>query len=73
MKMRTERKDGVVISTVRPPMYVAWYGNYETAVSIDGNGWRIIEGYETSQQAIDGHSKYENMTKQELLNFDYIG
>ena len=52
---------------------MAWYGNYETAVSIDGNDWRILEGYETEQQAREGHSKYENMSKQELLNFDYIG
>ena len=71
MKMRTERKDGVVISTVRP-YFMAWYGNYETAISIDGNDWRILEGYETEQQAREGHSKYENMSKQELLNFDYM-
>ncbi len=72
MKIRTEREDKVVISTVRPP-FMAWYGNYETAVSIDGEDWRILEGYETPQQAIEGHSKYENMSKQELVEFDYIG
>ena len=71
MKMRTERKDGVVISTVSP-YFMALYGNYETAVSIDGNDWIILEGYETEQQARKGHSKYENMSKQELLNFDYM-
>ena len=72
MKMRTKRKDGVVISTVRP-MFLAWYGNYETAVSIDGEPWRILEAYETAKQAIEGHKKYENMSKDELLEFDYIG
>lgn len=72
MKIRTERKDGVIISTVRP-IALAWFGIYETAVSIDGGDWRILEGYETSKQAIDGHSKYEKMSKQELLDFDYIG
>ena len=72
MKIRTERVDGVVISTVRPS-FMAWYGNYETAVSIDSNNWRILEGYETAQQATKGHGKYENMSKQDLLDFDYIG
>ena len=72
MKMRTERKDGVVISTVRS-MELAWYGNYEAAVSIDGEPWRILEGYATAKQAIEGHNKYEKMSKDELLEFDYIG
>ena len=72
MRIRTERKDGVVISTVRPP-FMVWYGNYETAVSIDGNEWRILEGYTTAKQAIEGHNRYENMSKQELMEFDYIG
>ena len=72
MRMVTKREDGVVISTVYVT-YMNWYGNYETAVSIDGADWRILEGYERMKQAIEGHSKYENMSKQELLDFDYIG
>lgn len=72
MRIRTEREDGVIISTVRPS-FMAWYGNYETAVCIDGNDWRILEGYATAKQANEGHSKYEKMSKQELLDFDYIG
>lgn len=72
MKIRTERKDGVVISTIKP-QFMAWYGNYETAVYIDNGDWRILEGYETAKQAMDGHNKYENMSKQELMEFDYIG
>lgn len=72
MKLRTERKDGVIISTVKPH-FMAWYGNYETAVSINKDHWRVLEGYSTEKQAKDGHSKYEKMSKQELLEFDYIG
>lgn len=72
MRIKTEREDGVVVSTVRP-VALAWYGIYETAVSIDKQPWRILEGYETMRQAIEGHNKYEKMSKQELLDFDYIG
>ena len=72
MRILTKRKDGVIISTVRP-MCLAWYGEYETAVSINGEPWRILEGYETETDATQGHNKYEKMSKQELLEFDYIG
>lgn len=72
MKIRTNRKDGVIISTVKPS-FLAWYGRYETAASIDGCPWRILEGYETAKDAINGHNKYEKMSKEELLNFNYIG
>lgn len=72
MRILTKREDGVIISTVRP-MFLAWYGKYETAVSIDGEPWRILEGYESAIDATQGHNKYEEMSKQELLEFDYIG
>lgn len=72
MRILTKREDGVIISTVQP-MFLAWYGKYETAVSIDGEPWRILEGYGTAPDAVQGHNKYENMSKRELLEFDYIG
>ena len=72
MRIRTEREDGVIVSTVRPRCF-AWYGNFETAISIDGEAWNIAEGYETAKQAVKGHEKYENMSKEELMNLDFIG
>ena len=72
MRIRTEREDGVVVSTVRPRC-LAWYGNFETAISIDGEAWNVVEGYETEKQALKGHEKYENMSKEELMNLEFIG
>lgn len=72
MRIRTEREDGVIVSTVRLRCF-AWYGNYETAVSIDKMPWKILEGYDTEEQAVKGHEKYENMSKEDLENLDCIG
>ncbi len=71
----TNREDGIVISTVdaRPMMSMDWYGNYETAISIDGQLWRIAEGYNTEQQARTGHKKYKNMSKVDIKKLDWIG
>ena len=49
---------------------MAWYGKFETAVSIDGNPWRILEGYETATEANKGHIKYENMSSK--MNFPML-
>ena len=68
----TERKDGVVISTIAP-YFLDWYGKYETAVSIDGKPWRIAEGYGTLEEAEKGHDKFSKMSKEELINYKYIG
>ena len=68
----TKREDNIVISTVEP-LFWAWYGKYETAISIDGEAWNIAEGYETAKQAVKGHEKYENMSKEELMNLEFIG
>ena len=43
----TKREDGVVISTIESSPLVAWYGRYETAISIDYSFWRIAKGYDT--------------------------
>lgn len=72
MRMQTKRKDGIIISTVTVE-FLAWYGEYETAISLDGFDWRILEGYNTKEKAIAGHNKYVNMPKKELMEFDYIG
>lgn len=70
--MKTSRNDGVIISTVAPS-FLAWYGEYETAISIDGKPWRIARGYESLEEAIEGHDRFSKMSKEELINYKYIG
>ena len=72
---RDLRKDGVFLSTIYTGRMqsLAWYGAYETAVSIDEKPWRIIVGYDTEAQATEGHKKYMAMSKEELAKLDYIG
>ena len=72
MRLREHRKDNVFISTVKVT-FLKWFGEYETAVSIDNKPLRILEGYDTEEEAIKGHNKYKNMSKEELINFEYIG
>ena len=70
--MKTSRNDGVIISTVAPS-FLAWYGEYETAISIDGKPWRIARGYESLEEAIEGHDRFSKMSKEELMGYKYIG
>ena len=72
MRIVTNREDGVILSTVKVN-FLNWYGDYETAVMIDGGNWRILEGYDTDVMAKTRHKFYENMSKEDLINFDYIG
>ena len=69
---RTKRSDGYIISTVEP-YDLAWYGKYETALVKSPNDVRIIEGYSTKEEAIEGHEKYCNMTTEELEGLEFIG
>ena len=69
----TKREDGVVISTIESSPLVAWYGRYETAISIDGELWKIAKGYDTLEDAIKGHARFSSMTKEELMEYKYIG
>ena len=69
----TKREDGYIVSTVKP-MFMAWYGKYETAVMINEDlGWRIAEGYETEEEARRGHEKYVNMSTDEIGKIEWIG
>ena len=68
----TEREDGVVVSTVESSPLIAWYGRYETAISIDHTFWRIAKGYDTLEEAIKGHARFSSMTKEELMEYKYI-
>ena len=68
----TEREDGVVISTIESSPLVAWYGRYETAISIDHSFWRIAKGYDTLEDAIKGHARFSSMSKEELIEYKYI-
>lgn len=65
--------DSTTLSTIRP-YGMAWYGNYETAISFDNQDtWYIIEGYDTEEDAIKGHKKYEQMSTSELEKLEFIG
>ena len=68
----TEREDNVVIFTAEPNPLIAWYGKYETVISIDGELWKIAKGYDTLEKAIEGHDKFSKMSKEELMEYEYI-
>ena len=68
----TEREDGYIISTVKS--YDNWYGAYETAIGLkDLEHWKIVEGYETKEEAIKGHEKYVAMSEEEINKIEWIG
>ena len=68
----TKREDGYIISTVKS--YDNCYGTYETAIMLEGlDYWNIVEGYETEEEAIKGHAKYEAMTEEEINKIEWIG
>ena len=69
----TEREDDVVVSTVESSPLIAWYGRYETAISIDHKFWKIARGYNTLEEAIKGHARFSSMSKEELMEYKYIG
>ena len=73
MRIRlTEREDGYIISTVKS--YDNRYGVYETAIALkDLEYWKIVEGYETEEEAIKGHEKYVAMSDEEINKTEWIG
>lgn len=66
-----EREDNVVFSTIKAPC-LAWYGEYETAISIDGNPWRVCKGYDSEEEALKGHEEFVKMTKEEILKLESL-
>ena len=68
----TEREDNVVVFTVEPNPLIGWYGKYETVISIDGELWKIAKGYDTLEKAIEGHIRFSEMNKEELIEYKYI-
>ena len=72
MDLKFKRDDGNIIRTVTP-WCMAWYGRHETAVIKPDGEIRILEGYDTKKEALEGHKKYCNMSTEELENFRYIG
>lgn len=71
---RSKREDGLIISSIEAPC-LAIYGKYETALVIPLNyeeEVRILEGYDTKEDCLEGHEKYLNMSYKELVNFDFI-
>lgn len=70
---RDKLQEGVILSTIRAD-FMAWYGEYETAITFDNQEtWRILEGYNNIQDAENGHEKYKNMSVEELKNLEFIG
>lgn len=67
-KINRTEKGNIIISTVKP-IYMAWYGKYETAISFDnGETWNIAEGYDSRIKAVIGHAKYKDMSNEQLEN-----
>lgn len=65
-------KYNIIISTIQPT-FMIWYGNYETAISFNnGHSWRIAEGYNTLEEAQNGHEKYSNMEIEKLEKINFI-
>ena len=68
----TKREDGYIVSTVKS--YDNMYGAYETAIMLEGlDYWNIAEGYETEEEAIEGHEKYVAMSEKEINEIEWIG
>ena len=68
----TEREDGYIISTVKS--YDNRYGAYETTIGLkDLEYWKVVEGYETEEEAIKGHEKYIAMSEEEINRIEWIG
>ena len=63
-------EEGVILSTVKP-VYMAWYGEYETAITFDNQkNWIILKGYNTENEAIKGHEEFLKMNIDELKNLE---
>ena len=63
-------EEGVILSTVKP-VCMAWYGEYETAITFDNQkNWRILKGYNTEKEAIKGHEEFLKMNIDELKNLE---
>ena len=68
----TKREDGYILSTISS--YDNWYGRYETAIRLEGiETWRIVEGYNTKEEALKGHEKYSDMPVEVISKIKYIG
>ena len=66
-----EREDKVEFSTIKVPC-LSWYGKYETAISIDGSGFRLYKGYDSKEEALKGHEELTKMTKEEILGLSSL-
>lgn len=67
---RKDYIDNTVISTVQVPC-MKWYGEYETAISLDNEDtWIIVEGYDNEYEALRGHRSYCNIVS--MGNLDQI-
>ena len=78
LDIKNEREDGVIVSSVEPP-FMAWHGKYETAaIYRDGSEAyvKIVAGYDTLEECLEGHERILNMTDEEfykLPDLDRMG
>ena len=78
LDIKNERADGVIVSSVEP-QFMAWHGKYETAaIYRDGseNYVKILAGYNTLEECLEGHERILNMSEEEfykLPDLDRIG
>lgn len=70
---KTTLEDGTIISTVDARGFLAWYGNFETAIVYDHDNIRILKGYDTIEEAIKGHEYYSSLSLEELDKLEKIG
>lgn len=69
-KRRDTLKEGIILSTVRP-VCLAWYGEYETAITFDNQKtWKILKGYDTEKEAVRGHEEFLKMSIDELMKLE---
>ena len=64
MRISTNREDGMILFTGKP----IHKDIYETAISTYGKYWMILEGYDTKEQALCGHVKYVNISKDKITD-----
>ena len=65
----SERNDQVIISTVEVPFLPLW-GEFETAISVDNQSWKIYKAYSTAEDALDGHTYFSKLSKDEIIKLE---
>ena len=71
LKLRGINED-YIITTIKV-RFMKWYGEYETAICIDGDtNWKIVKAYDTEEEAIRGHKDFMSMSLYDLDHLESI-